>query len=178
MISEVLCRKYGRALFLSAQNASAIDEVLEELTSFSTALNADSMVKDFYYHPVISWSEKIRLVDESFKVHLISRSFLILLFKEKRMAVLSGVLLEYKQLLEKQRSKSTVKVTTRFEITPIVRSALVSYLTTLVEGTIELEEYTDPDLIGGIMISVQDRVYDGTVSGQLRILRKYLNSVN
>jgi len=39
---------------------------------------------------------------------------------------------------------------------------------------VELRQHLDPDLLGGLLLRMEGRVYDGSVRGRLRALRERL----
>jgi F-type H+-transporting ATPase subunit delta len=77
------------------------------------------------------------------------------------------------RLLREMRGVHTAEVRTAQPLAPEVRDRLLQRLNAL-EGGVELQERVDPDLLGGFVLRVDDRMLDASVKRQLTLIRREL----
>jgi ATP synthase F1 delta subunit len=72
----------------------------------------------------------------------------------------------------KKRVKATVITATQVDVQ--YEGRLKESLRRLTEREVDIEYVTDPSLLGGMLVKVGSTMYDGSVKGQLRLLREEL----
>jgi F-type H+-transporting ATPase subunit delta len=180
MISEKLGRRYATAVFSAAGDHDAVDRVGAELASIAAALDTDPQMRDFFLSPVIDRPAKERALLAALqgKVHDVALHSLLLLVRKRREAVLSVLVTEYRKLQMASRGTDPLTVTTSRKLADGELHALVERLQGLYGKKFEVAQVIDPQLIGGVRITMGDRRIDGTVSGQLEALARTLFSPN
>jgi F-type H+-transporting ATPase subunit delta len=180
MVSEKLGRRYASAVFSAAGDRQAVDRVGSDLSAIAAAIDADPLMRDFFLSPVIARSEKERALMAAFqgKIDDVALHSLILLVRKRREAVLSVLVTEYRKLQMASRGTDPLTITTARKLDDAELSALVNRLQSLYGKKFEVKQIVDPNLIGGVRITMGDRRIDGTVSGQLEALARTLFSPN
>jgi F-type H+-transporting ATPase subunit delta len=77
---------------------------------------------------------------------------------------------------DEQLGKSRVTVTSAFALTDDQRQAIIASLSQSLGKQAVIVERVDPSLLGGILIRVGDKVYDGSVQGKMASLRTAVSS--
>jgi len=104
------------------------------------------------------------------------RNLASLLLRRGRSELLSRVAGEFARLDRARQGVTEAVATSAEPLEPSDAAALDRRLTELTGGRIELTTRVDPDLLGGIVVQVGDRLIDGSVRGRLERLRHQLAS--
>jgi F-type H+-transporting ATPase subunit delta len=180
MVSEKLGRRYASAVFSAAGDANAVDRVGSDLSAIAAAFDADPLMRDFFLSPVIPRSDKERALLGAFqgKIDEVALHSLILLVRKRREPVLSVLVSEYRKLQMASRGTEPLTITAARKLDDAELSSLVDRLQTIYGKKFEVRQVVDPNLIGGVRITMGDRRIDGTISGQLDALARTLFSPN
>ena len=176
MISETLARRYASAIFSTAKDAGAIDQVGAALRQIMSALSADEKVAQFYYAPIIDRAEKQKVLREAFegKVPDIALHTVLLLVRKRREVLLSAIVEQYDRMAMAERGFESLVVTTARRLSDEQAKRLIARLENHYGKKFEVEQRVDEHLIGGIRITMGDRTIDGTVEGRLSELSRSL----
>ena len=108
---------YAEALFEAARERDELEDVLEELQEFTTALDESEELRLFFYGGQIPEREKRRAIDALTEgMTLSTRNFLKVLTDNGREEILEEVLLRYEELVKEHLGRVEVEVTTAVEL--------------------------------------------------------------
>ncbi len=172
---DVAGRRYALAImqFVSADPDSAsaweaaVDglEALTDRRAYVDALQADGMTEERFQAIVR------RVVPEIGNVQL---NLLRLLRRKSRLALGPSIASYVRELLDERRGIVRAEVRTAVEIDDERRSWFVARIGELTGKQVEVDAQVDPDLIGGAVIRIGDRLIDGSTRSRLRALRTRL----
>ncbi|MCF6807550.1 F0F1 ATP synthase subunit delta [Thiotrichales bacterium 19S9-12] len=169
-----LARPYAKAAFEYADEKGLLSQWLALFQMAEKAILSDQVCA-YLNHPVISQKEIVAVMVEALKIQ--DKAFINLLdviSHYKRLAVLGAICELFNQLkAEKERSVHAV-LTSAFEVSPKLISAMKAKLEKKFNANVLLEVETDSSLIGGAVIQVGDMVIDGSVLGNFRRLKQEL----
>lgn len=176
MTDRKLANRYAEALFWAARDAGAGDRVGEELASLERAIVSTPKLHMLLSHPEISVERKMAVVQEVFDNSFLTTmlSFLRLLLKGQRLVLLSAIAEQYKDLANRWRGIVPGEVRTVIPLTDEQRARLEAALNRLVSGRVVLENRIDPEILGGVVVRLSDRIIDGSVKHRLARLRATL----
>lgn len=172
MIEGKLSRRYARAVFeLAAGREEAIGA---EVDGFLEAYE-DPDLKKVLGNPAFDQDRRKDVVVEV-AGHLglsdLTTNFLSLLVARDRLDGLSFIANHYHRLLDDAAGRVNVKVTVSQPLGEDQRNSLVAVVGDMTGKTAILTEEVEPGIIGGIIVEVGGKVYDGSVRTQLQSLRK------
>jgi len=101
-------------------------------------------------------------------------ALLAVLAKRNRLGLLRAVACEFRRVLEEQRGKVKVTVTTAVELTAEQRRGLADDLRRAFGAEPILTTGVDESLLGGATVQVGDRLYDASVATELKHLARDL----
>ena len=104
----------------------------------------------------------------------LTRSFLELLIKRKRLRLLPKIAREYRKLLEQRSNMTTAEIISVVPLSESHKSRLKSSLKARTGLDIKLKERIDPNVQGGLVIRVFDVIYDGSLRTRIERVRKDL----
>ncbi|MFC1968311.1 ATP synthase F1 subunit delta, partial [Chloroflexota bacterium] len=84
------------------------------------------------------------------------------------------LVIEYERLADTYRGIGHAEVTTAIQLDPKDKEALSSQLSALTDKKMVLSTEVDPDIMGGIIVRIGDKLIDGSTRGRLEALRKDL----
>ena len=173
-----LLGKYARSLAEVAFEQGAEDKVVEDLSKFHDIFREEPDVRGAFDSLAIRRDDKEKLLDALLKEHSttqIASNFLRVLLERNRMRWFQGIFNIFMELVNKRRGIVSAKIITA---APLDRDGVeriekrLGKVTgkTVVARTVE----TDESLLGGMVVSVGNTVYDGSVRTRLEEIRRRL----
>ncbi len=176
---RTLARRYARALFEAArdQRPAAETPLRAELEGFVRLLDAVPELRSALHNPAITPEQKGRVLSAiaaRVRVSPLLVRLLALLARHGRLDLLPELALAYAE--ERNRAAGVVTATAISAVAleePQLR-ALAKALCVAVGSQVELNGEVDPGLLGGLLVRVGGRTYDGSVRARLGALRRRL----
>jgi len=168
-LSEI-ARGYSQALLSLAQSESLRDRVESELTELREALASSGDLLAFLKDPKVTSEGKVKALDEILGegVSQITRAQLALAVGQGRSGLLPQIIDTFFQLAAESRRKLTAKVTTAVALSEEMAQKVEATISGLAGEPIFLKRAVNPNLLGGIVIQLGDRIIDGSLSSQFR----------
>jgi F-type H+-transporting ATPase subunit delta len=177
MPNETLARRYATAIFQLATEAGAVARIGSDLHAFVGALAADPDVNGFFCSPVIDRNEKSAVIAQAFdRLHEVALHAMLLLIRKRRETLAPEIVRQYDVLEREARGAQTLRVTTARPLSKADLDALVAKLTAAFNTPFDVTQTVDPDLIGGVRLTMGDRRVDGTIAGRLDDLARMLST--
>lgn len=180
MSSRSLARRYAQALFLSSQERNLLDQVEAELKTVVQTIQESKELSQIIDRDTIPSEDKKVLLEKLFTDRISSQTmnFVKLVLDKRREKHLAEMLVEYVSLADTARNMLEVQVKTAAELSPQQQELIKQGLSSFSGKDVRLNVEMDTSLLGGIMIKIGDKVYDGSARQQLQSLRKRLESVH
>jgi F-type H+-transporting ATPase subunit delta len=172
--SRSLARRYARAL-LDVASPNGTDAVLalrDELRAFAPVAGRDEVVRALR-HPGLGAEARRRLLDALADRALASprlRRLVDVLAVRERLALLPEVAEAYAEIANASRGVVSAEATSALPLDGAQRRALAAALGV----SVDLRTRVDPGVLGGLVVRVGGRTYDGTVRSRLAALRRRL----
>jgi F-type H+-transporting ATPase subunit delta len=177
MPNETLARRYATAVFQLATEAGAVPQVGHDLHTFVAALDADAAVNAFFRSPVVDRKEKSAVIGDAFdQLHDIALHTILVLIQKRREALAPEIVAQYDVLEREARGAQTLRVTTARPLGKAELDAIVAKLGHAFKTPLDVTQTVDPELIGGVRLTVGDKRIDGTISGRLDDLARMLST--
>jgi F-type H+-transporting ATPase subunit delta len=176
-IKARLAKVYAEALLASASRQNVAQPLGEELVQFvGGVLEAAPEIESFLASPVVGKKAKASVLDAALpgRVSDLMRGLFTVLSQNGRLYLLRGIATIYAQLLDERAGRIPVKVSSAVALSESQKLALMAALAGILKDQPVLVERVDPDLIGGLVIQVGDRVIDTSVRTRLLSLRTRL----
>lgn len=173
MSQRTVATRYASALAEQAHDSDAVSTIDDDVALLRTTLSENDKLARVFTSPVLSADQKERVVSALLPDHVsgLMMRFLKLLIAKQRVALVTNILDAYRDLRDEQEGVVAVDVRTSHELDDDEHAALVQALESLTGATVRLNISLDESLLGGLVIQVGDRVYDGSVHHKLEALR-------
>lgn len=170
--SQAVAKVYADALVNAAGGQA--ESVLDELGSFVDGVLAKH--PDFgrlLTSPMISREDKLGIVDRIVvgRGSEVFANFLRVLARHERLDLLSSILSQSRALLESRSGVKRVRVTSARPLTDTERKNIEQRLQTEFAFQPTLDAQVNPALLGGLIIRIEDTVYDSSLRTRLKQLQ-------
>ena len=179
MILSGVAKRYAVALFNAAVKQDIADQVQDDLSSFIQLLRQNKDLTGFLKSPEILTEAKKQLIVEVFgdRTAGLFVKFILLLIDKKRLAHILDIADAYRQLYEQLQGIVEARVVTAVELEPDLEQRTIEMLERETGKTIRLKKTVDADIIGGMIIIVEDEIIDGSIRHKLEQMRRSLGEV-
>ena len=177
MPNETLARRYASAIFQLATDAQAVPAIGHDLHTFVAALAADADVNKFFRSPVVDRKEKAAVIAQAFEqLHELALHTILLLIQKRRESLAPEIVAQYDILERAARGAQTLQVTSARPLAKADLDGLVAKLSAAQNVPFDVTQNVEPDLIGGVRITMGDKRIDGTIAGRLDDLARMLST--
>jgi F-type H+-transporting ATPase subunit delta len=172
-----IAKVYAGAFLEAAKSTIGVEAGIEEGQSFVDdvlAKNAD--FEKLLVSQMVNKDDKLKLIDRvvAGRGTDFFTNFLRVLARHDRLDLLPGILQAARIQHERQSGRKRVSVKTAKPLSDESRQAIMDRLRTALAFEPILEAETDPSLIGGMVVRVDDTVYDSSLRTRLKQLRARL----
>ncbi len=179
-MAKLVSNVYGDALFELAVEADKLDAFLEEAKVVLQVIRENTGFSQIMNHPKISKEEKLEVIETVFK-NKVSDELVGLI----RMIVEKGHSKEIEEVLEyfidktfEQKKIGKAKVVTAFELSDKQKDDIEKRLLETTNYVSFVMEYdVDPEIIGGMVIRIRDRVVDSSIKSKINKLKSELSNI-
>lgn len=173
--------RYARAFqqVASAQNLN-VDSVRQQLQDFSGTLENSRELREFLLNPALQQGDKLKVLDAvSARVGLEKpvRNFVAVLMDHGRLESLGEIIAEYSTLADEANGIYEVEIVSAKPLEQRERDLLQWKAGELAGSNVRVTWKEDAALLGGAVIRLGSRVYDGSVRGQLQQMKQHLAGV-
>lgn len=181
-MAKLVSKTYGEALFglaLEKEEArtGAAQEMLQEVLALREILDSNPKFNVLMRHPGISKTEKLGVVQEVFQGRVSQElyEFLKLTVTKDRYQDLRSILDYFVGKMKEYQKIGVAYVATAVRLTDAREKQIEKrILETAPYESLEMHFTVEPELIGGMVIRIGDRVVDSSIRSKLNDLTKQL----
>ena len=179
-MAKLISKTYGDALFDIAVETGKTDVFLEEIQGLKQVFCDNPDLLRFLEHPDIEATEKVVTVEKIFTGRISDEltGLLRLIVLKGRAPYLDSVLDYYIAKTKEYKKIGIASVSSAAELTEAQKKKIVEKLLSSTDyNSFEMEYSVEPELIGGMIIRIGDRIVDGSVRTKLNNLKKELKEI-
>jgi F-type H+-transporting ATPase subunit delta len=169
-----IARRYAEAYFALARQARDIPgwrSALENVNAVLSDPRAAAVLRD----PRLPHGERIKLVADLLSgLPAPARNLARLMVERGRLPVLPQVLEHYDVLADRASGVQRAEVLTAVPVTAALETSIRTRLAEQLGGEVQTTVRQDPEILGGLVIRIGDRVIDGSVRTRLAMLQAAL----
>ncbi len=174
---SAIAQRYARAVLSLAVEQKVVAELAGDLQSFEKMINNSNELNGILANPMLPSAERgqvLLAIAKKIGAQDLTFKLLQLLSDKGRLAWLAGISTAYQRLADDKlgRARAQLKVTA-----PLSHDEEAKIRQALSERTgkeVTIETQIDPDLLGGVVASVGDTVFDSSVRSRLARLRQQI----
>jgi len=178
-MAKLVSKRYALALFETGLELNKIEEFKGEMSFISQVLKKEDRLENILSHPKVTKNEKKDLLNSLFKEKVSQEilNFLYIVVDKRREKYIEEINNYYHHLYNEEKNIIEATAITAVPMDGKAEEKLKIILSNKLGKNVELKNLVDKDLIGGVMLKVENRIMDGTVRGQLESMEKNLNSM-
>ncbi len=168
--------RYAKAIFLLAQEKNVLDIVYSDFQLIRQSLQQTPEFTEIISSPVISPKDKLGVLTNVFSKYVseITMKFLVLVVEKNRETYLLDIARNFEAQYRKENNINEVVVTTKNEINKETAYKIGSLVSEAFDSKVEIKNNTDEEMIGGIIIRIENKQLDLSVNTQLQEIKKNL----
>ena len=166
---------YAKALLAAVGSSGNVDTIMEQFQSLiNDVFDKQPVLEMALTNPKLPSEEKIRVLDKAFagKMDPTLLTFLKVVSRRGRLNAIRGIYRAAASLRDEAVGRVRVLVTTAQQLDAAALSSLKEKLQNLFKKEVAITSKVDAAILGGLIVRVGDMVFDGSVDGQLKLLKK------
>lgn len=173
---EEIASRYGSALLGFAQDNNCLEQMHEEASALQAAIKANPSFISLLSDPIIRLNEKQQVlaqVSEKFSPQM--QEFLKMVLSYERFRELPAILAQFELLYEREQNIWRGEVTSAVKLSAEQLERIgQAYSKKYGLKGLKLTNKVDPDILGGVILRVDDRLIDGSIKTTLKKIRAHL----
>ena len=176
MKSTTIARNYAEALFTAAaaHDAAAVERYGRLMEAMAGAVQTDGRIAVVLDSPRVSKGVKMELLEHALRGLAPAEfvRFLQAVVRRGRQGLLVEIAQQYDLLQDYKLNRVHAGVTLAQEADSRLEKQIVERLTTALGKEVRAHFRADRAILGGVVVRVGDRIYDGSVRRKLAVLRR------
>lgn len=174
MKNPKLANRYAKALFDFAKEKEQLETVQNDLLAIRSALKENTELQIILNSPIVPPTKKHTIFTNVFQ-NLIGETtfiFLDVIIKKKREPALDSICEEFIKLYNDFHHIKTVTLTTAQEMSEPLIEEIRKMLAEQTRHEIVIKQIIKPEIIGGILVKMDDFYFDASVISKINKLRQ------
>lgn len=177
MSNNAVASRYAVALFQLAKEKDLLAQIGNGLQIVEDVFKLTPSLSNILLHPKIKNQSKKELLQKSFSndVNEYVLNTLYLLIDKGRISDLKTIINKYKTLAYEEQGIAEAKVYSTKALSEEDKKAISETFAKKVnKQQLVITNIVDPNMLGGLRIKIGDRIFDGSIKGQLDRLERQL----
>ena len=169
-------REYAEALFSLCVEENVLETARSDMKTVKEVILENPEYSLLLASPAIPLSQRLAAIDEAFdgKICEYCVYFLKLLCEKGRIPVLLDSIREFEELCTAYQGRIEATITSAVVLSEEQKAALIEKLEKANNKIIVPTYKVDPEIMGGILVEMDGRVYDGTLKSRLRDVKEVM----
>ena len=175
MKSTKVAYRYAKSLLGLAYERNEADRVEEDFDTIRKLMRESRELRVFLKSPVVKSDKKEKVLLSIFGNHVseLMKAFLRILTVKGRESLLHDIAESYVEQIRRRKGIMVATVVSANDLDAESREVIHQMVKALNEGgNIIITEEVNPDIIGGFILKVEDKMVDASVSSHFRKLRR------
>jgi F-type H+-transporting ATPase subunit delta len=175
-IKDSLATTYAQALLDLALAAGVVDQIAQQVEQLRALIGQDAALRGLLSSRLLSVIQRAASLERIFRgrVHDVLYRFVQVVNRKQRLGALAGMLAAFDELAEEHRGVREVDAYVAAPLSEDEAMAVSAAVGRAIDRHVILNQHVDPSLIGGLKLRVGDRLIDGSVAAQLRLMQRKL----
>ncbi|MEE4199238.1 F0F1 ATP synthase subunit delta [Erythrobacter sp.] len=178
-IQASLAGRYASALFDLASEAGNVSAVENDLAALDQALDQSPELRSVTASPQLSRKQQgdaISAIAHHLSLTELTINFLGVLAGNRRLSKLPAMIAAFRAIAAAQRGEVSAKVTSAHPLSEEQLAALKTKLTARQGRTVMLSHDVDPDLLGGLVVTIGSERIDASIRTRLKSLSQAMKA--
>jgi len=178
MKEKIIAKRYAEAFLGYAKQSIGKEKAVEDLKNLKMILRSNLDFEEFLYNPEITFSEKREVVNKVLQASFAEETmqFLQLLIEKERISSIIEIC-DYVRINYSYGEAVDALLKTSYPLDLDLIRKIKEHLETKLKKKLNFHIELDPDLLGGVQVTVGNILFDGSVRKRLDELKEKLTNV-
>ena len=180
--NESSAKNYAKAMFDVASDAGKIEVIKSDLDIVYSSLLVDKDIYDFFKSSFIDGNLRMRILKKVYAGKISEETFnlIAILIERDLIHTLFAVIVEYENLCNEYYNIAVARIITASDINNIddIEKLKECIRNMIKDRDVHFIFHTDENIIGGVVIEIEDVVYDYSVRRLLTELKSSISEIN
>jgi F-type H+-transporting ATPase subunit delta len=171
-MASAAARRHARAAFQIALERNELDIWRGDLERLSKAVE-DPLLFAFLENPKVHLDNKMKVLSQGLAgINHMVMNLAMLLVSRGRLNILTNIAREYERMVDEKKGIAHADVVTAVQLSSDDENKLARRLGDIIGSKVVVSTSVSPEIIGGLVIKVGDKLIDGSTKSQFRALKK------
>ncbi|HAE29657.1 MAG TPA: ATP synthase F1 subunit delta [Flavobacteriales bacterium] len=168
--------RYAKSLISLSQEKDQLDAVYADMQLIAGTISESRELDLLLKSPIVKGDKKDKALNKIFASQIgeLSNRFISILTKKKREEILEDIAIEFIAQYKNVKGQVVASVTTAIPLDEATKEKILKLVSSHVEGKVELVESVNPEIIGGFVVRIGDKMIDASIAKKLNDLKKEL----
>ncbi|MGD9677949.1 MAG: ATP synthase F1 subunit delta [Vulcanibacillus sp.] len=178
MIEGLAAKRYAKALFELTKETDLLDRMEQDLQLIIKVIYDDEEIRRFLAHPQITREVKKKIIASALsdKILKLTKNMLFQLIDNNRQEVLGEILNQYVKLANIHREIIDVEAISVVSLNEKEKDRIAESFKNKFGKKVRLINKIDSSILGGMVIRIEDKVYDGSIKTKLQVMKRSLTT--
>lgn len=174
MLVSKAARRYATALLETSKEKKVVEATFKDILFIKNTIGDSKDLRNFLSSPIISPTDKEAALVSIFGKHItkLTKEFILLISEKERTSIFQEIVYAFIEQYNKYSGIIEVEVRTAKSLDSNQIKELQKVLEKSTSKKVDMNLMEQPDLRGGLLVKIQDTVYDGTVKHKLEQLEQ------
>ena len=175
MRQSKVAQRYAKALFDLSVETGKIEDVKKNLDLIKGTKHKE--LETLMVSPVVPGEKKVAVFEAVFAKHVqpVTVSFFKLIFVKGRSVAINDIIEAFVAKYREMKGIKVAEITTAVQLSDEAKASVAEQLksSAILKGKqIELKEKVDPSIIGGLVVQVDDQLFDASIKHDLQHIKR------
>ncbi len=168
--------RYAKSLIDLSIEQNNLELICSDIKLLLSTILQNSELGNLLKSPVVKGDKKMLVLNKIFggTFNKLTIGFIEIIVRKKRESLLEIIAQSFVTQYNEINKIATASVKTAVELNAETIAEIKAFLTQQSGKNVDLKLQIDPSLIGGVMIQMEDRLYDASIIGKLRKAKQEL----
>lgn len=171
-----IASRYAKSLIDLSVEHNKLEKTVQDINDLLGTVASSRELMSMLKSPVIRGDKKAVVLEKVFAAGFdpLTSLFVKTIVKKGREAYLVQIAEEFLNQYNELKNITTATVTTAVPVDEATLSAIRAHIESETHKTVQITARVDPKIIGGLVIKMQDNLYDASIAKKLNSIKKEL----
>lgn len=171
--------RYAKSLLDLSREQNNLDAVLGDMRTLAAAISGNSELENLLKSPIINGDKKMAVLKQLFESRFqpVTIAFFGIIIRKKREHFLEAIANGFIEQYNRLNAISSALVRSAIPLSDAALAEVKKHIESQTGKKVNLTAKVDEKLIGGLVVQVEDKLFDASVAGKLgKLKNELLNS--
>ena len=174
---NLIANRYAQSLIDIANDGKmSLEEITNDLNTIQEINQSSKELVEFLENPTYSNSDKKEVIQKVYEneIHPEMINFLKILTDKNRIFELKDIITSFEEKIDNKNNMKKVSIISAIELNEEVKTRLIQKLEAKLNKKIKPEYEQDSEIIGGLVIKIDDDVIDTSIKQKINSYRNHI----